>query len=96
MVHKRKHSRTRKHRVRHTRKGGRRMRTAKHSRGLFGTVFVPVNQALGVVDNASRIVTNTTRNVLHSGISGVRNLGRNITNRADKTVRNMLGKRRKH
>ncbi len=79
-------NRSRKNRSRRNLKGGR---------GLFATVYSPVGQVLGAAGNVVGAVTNTTRNVLKRGLSGVNKVGLSVTNRADSAVRQLVSRKRR-
>jgi len=77
-------------------KGMTRKNRSRRNGGLFSRVlYNPVHQALGLVGNTVSTVTNTTRNVARSGLGGVNRIGKSITNRADSTVRNLIGRGRR-
>ena len=61
--------------------------------GLFGKLYGPIHQALGLGSNVAGAVTNTTRNVIKRGVRGVDRVGLKITGRANSAVRGLLSRR---
>jgi len=61
--------------------------------GLFGKLYGPIHQALGLGSNVAGAVTNTTRNVLKRGVRGVDRVGLKVTGRANAAIRGLLSRR---
>jgi hypothetical protein len=80
--------------TRKTRRSTRRNRTSK--RGLFRTLYTPVEQTIGAADNITRATTRTAEGIVHATLMGLNTIGRRVTDRANTVVRKMLTRRRKH
>jgi len=61
--------------------------------GLFGKLYGPIHQALGLGGNVVSAVTNTTRNVARRGFRGVNRVGLKATGRANAAIRGLLSRR---
>ena len=70
-----------------------RRNTRKNGGGLFGKIYGPIHQALGLGKNVAGAVTNTTRNVVKRGLSGVNRVGLKVTGRANSAIRGLLSRR---
>lgn len=82
----RKHSGSRR---RHTRKGGK--------RGLFRTLYTPVEETIGAANNITRATTRTAEGIVHTTLRGLDTIGRRVTNRANAVIRKVFTRRqRKH
>ena len=80
---------------RNTRRNRRNARSRRN--GLFSKLYSPISAVLGVTGNIAAAATNTTRNVVRRGLSGVNSLGKRVTKRANNTVRRLVSRRnRRH
>jgi hypothetical protein len=70
-------------------------KTQRGGRGLFSTVYSPVGHVLTATGEAVGTVTNTTRNILKSGLSGLNKIGTSVTGHADMAVRNVVSRKRR-
>jgi hypothetical protein len=70
-------------------------KTQRGGRGLFSTVYSPVGHVLTATGEAVGTVTNTTRNILKSGLGGLNRIGRSVTGHADMAVRNVVSRKRR-
>jgi hypothetical protein len=64
-------------------------------RGLFSTLWTPFNHAGAAVDNAAGVAFKVPRNIVHTGINGVRKIGRSVTGHANLAVRNLVSRKRR-
>lgn len=62
-------------------------------RGLFGTVYSPVSHVIRAAEESVAAVTDTTRNIVRKGLSGVNRVGKSITGHADAAVRNVVSRK---
>jgi len=95
MVYRRNRSRkaSRKNR-RSTRRNNVQTAGARTS-GLFRKIYSPIGHLLQATGEAVGTVTNTARNVVRKGISGVNNIGRSVTGHANMAVRNVISRKRR-
>lgn len=63
--------------------------------GVFGYAYKPVNYTLRAADDVTRATTNTIRNIISTGLSGIDRVGKRVTNRADNVVNSILMRKRK-
>jgi len=70
-------------------------RKGSRSTGLFGKLYGPIHQALGLGENVVSAVTNTTRNVTRRGLRGVNRIGTKATGRANSAIRGLLSRKRR-
>ena len=78
-----------------SRKSGRKHGGSR--RGLFSTVYSPVGHLVQAAEESVGAVTNTTRNILKSGLRGVNRIGRSVTGHANSAIRSVVsGKSRKN
>ena len=63
--------------------------------GIFTTVYSPVGHVLTATGEAVGTVTNTTRNILKSGLGGLNKIGKSVTGHADMAVRNVVSRKRR-
>jgi phage-related protein len=76
------------------RSSAHRHKTSKKFRGLFTYVYSPIDHTLQAADNVTRATTNTIRNIVSSGITGVDRIGRRVTTHADAAVSDLLFSRK--
>lgn len=62
-------------------------------RGLFSTVYSPVSHVIRAAEESVAAVTDTTRNIVRKGLSGVNRVGKSITGHADSAVRNVVSRK---
>ena len=68
----------------------RRNVSRKNRRGVFSYVYRPVGHLISAADSTVGAVTNTTRNVVRSGLKGVNRVGKSITGHANAAVSGLL------
>ena len=61
-------------------------------RGLFSTLWTPIDHAGAAVDDAAGVAFKVPRNVVHTGISGVRKIGRSVTGHANAAIGNLVSR----
>lgn len=93
MVYRRNRSRKAS---RKNRRSTRRNRAQRGGAGIFSKVYSPVGHLLAATGEAVGTVTNTARNVVRKGISGVNNIGRSVTGHANAAVRNVVSRKRRN
>lgn len=64
--------------------------TRKHGRGLFGYLYNPIHQTIGVANNITNATTSTVRNIVRNGLKGVNKVGSNVTRRANSIVNGLI------
>ena len=62
-------------------------------RGIFSTVYSPVGHLVQAAEESVGAVTNTTRNILKSGLRGVNRIGRSVTGHANSARRNVVSRK---
>lgn len=80
---------------RKSRKAQRKNRKTSGGRGLFSTIYSPVGHLLAASGETVGTVTNTTRNVVKRGLSGLNRVGRSVTGHANAAVRNLVSRKRR-
>ena len=73
----------------------RRNVSRKNRRGVFSYVYRPVGHLIQAADSTVGAITNTTRNVVRSGLKGVNRVGRSVTGHANAAVSGLLRFKRK-
>lgn len=68
----------------------RRNVSRKNRRGVFSYVYRPVGHLINAADSTVGAITNTTRNVVRSGLKGVNRVGRSVTGHANAAVSGLL------
>jgi hypothetical protein len=79
-------------RTRHTR---RTRKSGKGKRGLFRTVYTPVEETIGAADDITRATTRTVEGLVHTTLKGLNSVGRTVSNRANAVIRKVFTRRRK-
>ena len=69
-----------------TRKSGK-------SKGLFRRVYSPIEHIIEAGRNISRAAFKRTGRIVNNGLGLVGNVGRSVTRHANKTVRNIVGRK---
>jgi hypothetical protein len=64
-------------------------------RGLFSTLWTPIDHAGAAVDDAAGVAFKVPRNFVHTGISGVRKIGRSVTGHANAAIGNLVSRKRR-
>ena len=77
------------------RKSRRSERKGLYGGGLFGKLYSPVHQVLGMGENAVSAVANTVGTVAKTGLRGVNRIGRSVTTRTNAAVSGLLSRRRR-
>jgi hypothetical protein len=73
----------------------RRNVSRKNRRGVFSYAYRPVGHLLSAADSTVGAITNTTRNVVRSGLRGVNRVGKSVTGHANAAVSGLLRFKRK-
>ena len=71
----------------------RRRRSSRRSNGLFSKIYGPVSGVIGAVNDVFGTATNTAKGVVRTGLRGVNRVGRSVTGRANKVVRNLVSRK---
>jgi len=79
-------------------------RKARNARGVVGYLYGPVRQSIRAVNNTARGITKTAGKVVHNSLTGLNNVGRRVSGRADAALKGLVPKglvrrltrRRKH
>jgi hypothetical protein len=82
--------------ARRTRTRHRTRKSGKGKRGLFRTVYTPVEQTIGAADDITRTTTRTVEGLVHTTLKGLNSVGRSVANRANTVIRKVFTRRRKN
>ena len=81
-----------------SRKASRKNRKASRKnggsrRGIFETVYSPVGHLIHAAEESVGAVTNTTRNIIKTGLKGVNSIGKSVTGHANSAIRNVVSRK---
>ncbi len=68
----------------------RRNVSRKNRRGVFSYAYRPVGHLISAANSTVGAITNTTRNVVRSGLRGVNRVGKSVTGHANSAVTGLL------
>jgi len=68
----------------------RRNVSRKNRRGVFSYAYRPVGHLISAANSTVGAITNTTRNVVRSGLRGVNRVGKSVTGHANAAVSGLL------
>ncbi len=68
----------------------RRSVSRKNRRGVFSYAYRPVGHLISAANSTVGAITNTTRNVVRSGLRGVNRVGKSVTGHANAAVSGLL------
>ena len=67
-------------------------RKARGSKGVVGYLYGPVRESIRAVNNTARGITRTAGKVVHNSLSGLNNVGRRVSGRADAAIKGLVPK----
>ena len=67
-------------------------RKARGSKGVVGYLYGPVRQSIRAVNNTARGITKTAGKVVHNSLTGLNNVGRRVSGRADAAIKGLVPK----
>ena len=63
------------------------------STGLFSKIYGPVSGVIGAVNDIFGTTTNTAKGIVRKGLRGINRVGRSVTSRTNKIVRNLVSRK---
>ena len=67
-------------------------RKARGSKGVVGYLYGPVRESIRAVNNTARGITKTAGKVVHNSLTGLNNVGRRVSGRADAAIKGLVPK----
>ena len=71
------------------------MAPTRKRRGFLSSVYRPISNVIGMANNVSRTTTQSIDKIVHTSLSGVNKIGKNMTGRANNMIRHVLPKSRR-